>query len=560
MKQKLISVGLFTVLLASSAGAAGKIAFKESYIEFDGVGHDRVFADFNGDGKEDLGVQYTLSDQEDKYFFYVFYQGPGGSFGPDPDISLTLPEDAKLFDAGNVAPSKGDELVILLDKGMFYYEKRGKSFSGLKPLFQSKSLFASAEPSRPLYQNFLWNLDQEGYDEVIFPTGKGPELYQRGEGGEKNFELMQKLNLPVEVTYRVGGLGDIMTTDDINQFLRFQPYGKRLTANLTLPDIFVMDADGDGLLDILGLLKNKLKIFCQQADGHFPEKPTAVVEKQILTPDEKKLSMSGQGMTLANLNGDETLDIIMTKWGSTENRSRMTRYIYYGKKGLKYNQAPDQVIATTSAIVDFGIYDLNRDGKKDLLIPFFHFAPSTAFKMMTENSIKIQFRIFLMGPDGRYSQGEGKNFATPDKRKMLNYKVDIIGVILDFQTLIEGKFHPLINFGHDFNGDSYLDIVADTGADKINFYWGNADVKYSQMPDQVVPLESAVTYDIHDLNHDKKADIITYYESEERVKKRRKIAQEAYRSGRTEAITPEIEASALLSTKEQTRIKILLSE
>jgi hypothetical protein len=450
--------------------------------------------------------------------------------------------------------------VILLDQGMFYYEKAGKSFSGLKLLFQGKSLLAGANPSRPLYQNFLWDLNREGYDEVIFPTEQGPELYQRGEGGEKGYELMQKLNLPVEVTYRVGGLGDIMTTDDINQFLRFLTYGKRLTANLTIPDIFVEDADGDGRLDILGLLKNKLKIFCQQEDGHFPEKPTAVVEKQILTPEEKKLSFAGQGMTFADLNSDGTLDIIMTKWGSTENRSRMTRYIYYGKKGLRYSEAPDQIIASSSAIVDFGIYDINHDGKKDLLIPYFHFAPSTAFKMMTENSIKIQFRIFLMGPDGRFSQDKGKDFARPDQRNILNYKVDVIGIILDFQTLIEGKFHPLISFGYDFTGDGYPDIIADTGSDKINFYWGNAKVEYSQVPDQVMPLESALTYDIQDLNHDSKADIITYYESEERVKEKRKIAQEAYRSGRTEEISPEIEASALLTTKEQTRIKILLSE
>jgi hypothetical protein len=556
MKKRYIVSGLLSVLVAFSVNGGDEITFKESDIEFDGTAHDRLLADFNGDGKTDIGVQYTISNKEDQYFFYIFFQQPGGSFRSKPDISLTFPEDARLFDAGDVAPAPGEEMVLLRDQGMFYYEKADNSFGALKPVFHKENLLTGSEPSRPLYQRFLWDIDKRGYDEIVFPTEKGPEIYKRGEEG---YKLFQKINLPVVLTFRVGGLGDIMTTDDINQFLRFLTYGKRITANLTIPDIFVEDADGDGILDILGLLKNRLKIFCQRDDGSFPDKPTVVIERQIMTPEEKKLSFAGQGMTFSDLNGDGIIDIIMTKWGSTENRSQMTRYIYYGKKGLRFNEGPDQIITSASAIVDFGMYDLNGDGRKDLLIPYFHFAPSTAFKMMTENKIKIQFRLYLMGPDGRYSQGEGKEYARPDERKIINYKVDVIGIILDFQTLIEGKFHPLISFGYDFNGDGYPDIAADTGADKLEFFWGTADAKYPRMPDQVKELESAIVYDIGDFNNDKRADIITYYESEERVKEKRKIAKEAYLSGQTD-IEPEIKASALLATKEQTRIKALVSE
>jgi len=542
-----------------SGPARADISFRESECQFPGTVQQRVIADLNGDQRRDFLVSYTRSDKEKKTFAAVFYQKPDGGFGPGPNLDYTFPAEARVFAVGDVAPPPGDELVVVTGQGVFWVEKTATGFGRLLPLIASENLFTGSEPGQVMLHRVLWDLDGDRKLEIILPAEGGPLIFRRNPEGK--FSLRQQIALPPVVSYRIGSFGDVFITDDINQFLRFHTYAKRVIASHTMPDLFFEDANGDGRTDLLGLLSNKLRIFCQEPDGSFPQSPTAVIELSILTPEEKKLTLTGEALTYADLDRDGMIDLLMTKWGSTENRTEMTRFLYFGKPGLKFNPKPDQIIGSTSAGVEFGVLDLNHDQKLDLIIPYFHFAPAQAFKIMTQNSIKIQFQLYLCGPNGRYSQGEGKDYARPDRRLILNYKIDIIGILLDFQTLIQGKFQPLLTF-RDFNGDQFPDLVADTGSDKLAFYWGNAQVEFAKQPDQVIPLESAIVYDLADLNGDGKADIITYYESAERVQEKRKLAQKA----RQQAQQPGAEAPAgvdeskLMATAEATRIKVLVSK
>jgi hypothetical protein len=552
--------GSLLLLLALPALTRADVSFQESTCRFSGTGHDRVLADFNGDRRTDILVEYTRTDREKSAFAVICYQKADGSFGPNSDVDYTFPPEVRVFDTGDVAEAPGDELVVVTGKGVYWVEKTKTGLGPLIPLIESANLFTGSEPDKVRLHHFLWDLDRDGKLEVVLPADQGPLIFHRNPQGK--YTLSQELNLPPEISYRVGSFGDIMITDDINQFLRFRTYERRIIASHTMPDLFFEDVNGDGRTDILALLKNKLRIFLQNAEGAFPKSPNLTQEISILSAAEKKLSLTGEAMTFADLDHDGLLDIIMTKWGSTENRTEMTRYLYFGRPGPKWPKQPDQIIGSASAGVEFGAYDLNGDKKLDLVIPYFHFAPAQAFKIMTENSIKIQFQLYLCGPNGRYSQEPGKNFAKPDRRLILNYKVDIIGILLDFQTLIQGKFMPLITF-RDFNGDGYPDLVADTGADKLAFYWGNKNVEYSKQPDQVIPIESALSYDLADLNGDGRTDIITYYESEERTKEKRKMAQKARQEAQQaggEAPSGLDESQLLVTTAEATRIKVLMSK
>jgi hypothetical protein len=268
-------------------------------------------------------------------------------------------------------------------------------------------------------------------------------------------------------------------------------------------------------------------------------------------------------LTFMDLNGDGLADIIKVKFGSVEQRVNIQYMIYYGRPGWQYAAQADQKISSAGFRADFGVYDMRHTGKKDIIVPYFRFAPAQAFKMLSDNSVKVQFKIFLMGDNGRYPQESGNEFAKPNDRIQLNYRVNVLGIIMDPDAMIKGEFNPLINFGLDVNGDGYPDLVADNGADTLNIYYGNNKAHFDTMtPSQSIGLESAWAYDFADINGDKKMDILTYYESEEKVKERKKAMDDTRKAQAGGAAEPdsaeEAEIQRIAAAKEETRIRVLV--
>jgi|GEM_PF-1763735 len=556
----LVFVGLFIILCLFQsplkAVEEGESELFDFYkMEFKGTRHDRLVTDLDGDGHKDLCMVYSRSDKRGEFWLRSFlHEKQKGFTGKSQDIKM--PDAARVFDAGNLDGKPGAELIVMTDSGILLSKFSGKNFGELEKISDQKHLLYGTQGDKPRLLRSLWDLNKDGAAELIVPHADGPLIYKYKAG---KLELFQQINRPALVTYRVGSFGDVMVTDDVNQFLRFKTYEKRTSARFTMPDIFIEDWNGDGRLDIVTLVKNNLQVFLRKKSGKFTDKPAAIVERSILSPEEKKTGFAGEAMTFADLSGDGLSDIIMLKWGTSEERTMIDRYIYFARSGLDYPEKPDQIIRSESATIDFGVYDLNNDDRKDVVIPFFHFAPAQALKVMTENAIKVQFRIFLVGPSGRFSQVSGKKFARVDRRIQISYKIDILGMIFDFKTLLEGKFNPLISFGQDFNGDGYKDLVADSGRDELEFYWGNKDVQFSRRPDMDLKLESSLDYDLVDLNNDGKCDIITYYESKERTEKKRELAQKARQMSSPQNLEMQ-EGSALAKIPEGTRIKVLISK
>ena len=54
-----------------------------------------------------------------------------------------------------------------------------------------------------------------------------------------------------------------------------------------------------------------------------------------------------------------------------------------------------------------------------------------------------------------------------------DYGIDIMGYVFGDRTLPEDGLEPLITIDADINGDGLPDLVADTGTDRLAFYWGN---------------------------------------------------------------------------------------
>ncbi len=533
-------------LAGAAEGRSDLFVFNE--LRADGLMRDHILSDMNGDGLADLGmIVSTVIDGKKIFAFQTCLQSPTKGFS-QACARLSLPEDARAFDVGDIGDvgemgemgeRRAAELLVLTSGGLRMASFAERSFGALAPVVPLKTILDNTDPLEPTHLDFIRDLDAVGRESLILPTFEGPALYEYRDAG---FALRKQLHSPARVSYRVGtGRGP-----NINETIH--SFTSQTQAIYTAPDTFVEDFDGDGQLDLITLLDTELKVFLREPSGAFPVSPSLELERSVLSPDEKGGHMAGEALTFSDLNGDGLSDLVVVSWGGKEQRTRIDRHIYYArplsgrssdgasKARLEYPAKADQIVRSESTFPDFSIMDLNGDGRRDLVIPFFHFATSQVFKVATQSEVKIQFRLFLMGDNGRFSQDPKNALAKVDRRISLDYRINLLGMIFNGEQLASGEFNPLINFGGDLNGDGFPDLVADSGRNRLGIYWGNEKASYPRSPDLVVPFESAGDFDLVDLNGDGKTDIVTYYSRDDKSGKTNEATKPAKSSARRPAL------------------------
>jgi hypothetical protein len=396
--------------------------------------------------------------------------------------------------------------VLLTHSGGAVASFGDHGFDGAQPI-ELGSLFSGTDDDAPLALRFLYDLDGDGRLEAVLPNDRGVVIlhFEPAALGAAAVASSQVLESPPRVRYRIGG-----GSADLGAVVQ-RAYAQPVSAEATAPAIFVEDFDGDGRSDVITLTDMRLRVFTQDEAGHFATQPSLDIERSVLSQADATSEFTGEALSFADLNGDAVADLVVLKWGSSEERTQMDRHVFFARPGPSYPQSADQIVRSESLFPDFEMRDLNGDGRRDLVIPYFHVAPSQAFKMLTQNELRVQLRLFLMRDDGRYPQDPGKAFAKIDHRIVLDYHLDVIGLIFGSSGAPRGRFAPLLTMRGDYNGDGYADLLFDGGRDALNLYWGNADGRYAKSPDLSIEYESAFVSDVVDLNGDGKSDIVTYY-------------------------------------------------
>ncbi len=510
MRDGLRGAGLAAGLaLALAAGTARAVEGESEHFRFGelrlpGEIEGRRIADLDGDGRLDLLLVYRHPGERERFSARACLQDAQRGFAPEcPE--LALPESGRVLDVAELDGRPGAELVVLGSDGARVASFAGEGFAPLRPV-PLRSLMQDGEPGRMDVLRFLHDLDGDGRHEWIVPTLEGPALHRWKDG---RLERLQVLESPARVSYRLRG--DVA---DVTRLIRPRSYLRATSARLTAPAVFVRDFDGDGRVD-LATLGEGLRIFLQGETGRFPEAPSVEAEPSILTPEEEESALAGQGLTFEDFDGDGLVDLLVMKWGSPEQRTRMDRHLFLARPGLRYLERADQVVRSESVFPDFDIGDLNGDGRKDLVVPYFHVAPSQALRAVTDNSLRVQLRLFLLRENGRFAQDPGKEFAKVDRRVVVDYHIDVMGYLTGTRSGTD-RFDPLLSLNADVNGDGFADLVSDSGNDQLRIHLGNAEARYASSPDWKIEYESALDYDLADLNGDGRTDLLTWYGARER--------------------------------------------
>lgn len=484
---------------AAAAGAPAETQFQVANLEFPDRALGRKLTDVDGDGRADLVWIFHPVDEPEAFGLRTCLQGDAGAF--DQCSVLDLPEETRAFDIAPIDAVPGAELVLLTRTGGSRASFTAGRFGALKDVPGIRSALGDTDSLRPSPLPFLFDLDGDGRHEAVLATRSGVDVHTFAASGTSSVHTLASA-AHVEISRRRREM-------DLSAFLG-RDYIPHVTTQTTTPAVFVDDLDRDGRSDIATISQNVLSVFPQRTDGSFGRMPDATIERSIITDKEEESGFTGEALTFAELDGDGVMDLIVLKWGSSEERTQMDRHIFLGRGGWEFPEKADQIVRSESFFPNFEIADLDDDGRHDLVIPYFHFAPSQAIKAVTQNVLRLQLRLFLMTPDGRYAQDPGKTFAKVDRRVVLDYHVDVMGLIFGGEGRPQ-SFDPLLSLGHDFNGDGKPDLVVDKGNDQLDLYWGNAEALYDRSPDVSLDHESSLDSDIADLNGDGKADIVSAY-------------------------------------------------
>ncbi len=448
--------------------------------------------DLNGDGLKDILIVHRKGLEPDETrWISVFWQNREKGFSTAADQSWEADTAAVILDTGNVADDGKMEICYLTPGQIRYYPiNGGKYITESRNLFDTKGL--TVFPSKrtlPLI-NFIKDWNGDGSDEIGIFRFEGLSIYAVDSSGV--FGSENKISIELDTGMRGGYSGD---------------EGKEtseLLASFTFPETVLMDFDNDGLKDLFVTTKDRVIVYRQEPGGRFSAKPTHDVMFDVLTQKEKIDRDTHRETVIEDLNGDGYADAIVTKQTAKGlSNFRGVINIYYGKGG-GFSKEPDQmIISEGTASVTTIIRDVNGDGRLDMILPSIRISLTSIIRWLITRSIPINFNIFLLNDDNKYSE-------RPDFSKEVKFKIDFSGESDDQALSLNG----------DFNGDKRKDFVFGTKEDELSIYLGvsgDKDRLFSNKPVAKVEVAAFGELESIDLDADGYSDmIISYRQNKER--------------------------------------------
>jgi hypothetical protein len=447
-----------------------------------------VPADLDADSLVDIVVFHKKGlPPEESRWVSVFWQAADGTYGAAPDQAWELDKQATVADVGNIDNEPGLEVCYMTSSAVRYYQMSGRSFSDVsEELFPCSTLTVFPSVNQVPVADFVRDWDGHPGDEVAVFDFRGLDLYRAGPDGDYTTGSAMRIKLRT----RLSASGETTERDRISG----------VSASFRFPDITIADHNGDGLKDIIATIDDRVQIYPQLPDGSFVSEPTAKIDFDIRTQEEKQGESTDLSTVVADLNGDSFADALVTKTTAKGLSSlRSVINLFWGSP-TGYPEVPHQVIVSEGSIsAAMIIRDVNGDGNLDLILPSLKLSITAIIRILITRNIPITFNIFLCHDGQRYSD-------RPDFTKDVKFKIDFSGESDTQAMTLDG----------DFNGDGVNDFVLATDKDRLSIYLGRQnDTKnlFSKKPASEVEADAFGELIAEDLNNDGFSDMILHYPS-----------------------------------------------
>ncbi|MBW2271857.1 MAG: VCBS repeat-containing protein [Deltaproteobacteria bacterium] len=405
-------------------------------------------AELNGDGRADLFVVVLLGiPPEERRIIRVYLQRPDGSLPESPDHTLRVPEWSAVYDIADlVEESPGAELVLLQPEGITLLSLADASGKSWQLPVPGPTTVGLADDERGLEPYTLVYDDFGDEPWILVPQiGRLTALSPKG-------EVRARLDVPRRANYLIlPRTGLVAIESDFQIFV-------------DVPKLAIGDVDGDGRIDIVSSTRHEIRVFLRRKDGSYPQAPDRTLPLRLVAPRDHIRGSGGVASEIADINGDGRLDLLISqvKGGFTD--AATTIFLYLNHGGEWKLGDPDQTLTSNASIGSNALFDMDRDGRRELFSIEFQFSMLEVIELLMSREIDIDVAIY------RYNEKEhfGKR---PWMKKKLSLPVN-------FDTLRLRGFVPVGNV--DVNSDGFLDFVSSGGGKALEIHLGDAKGPLSQ--------------------------------------------------------------------------------
>jgi hypothetical protein len=460
-------------LLLAAAATASHFQLQSLAVEGDVA--SIVASDLDGDRRKDLVAVYKTGVPPYQKRSFAIFWNRSGVFAPRPDLVLSVDEaETCAFDVGAVGPGPGAELLLVTPRGVSAKAFPNRVGAQPRKLVEQVTFFHQPINGELPRVRLIYDLAAANSRDLLVPSLGSLAIFRRGNG---SYEKAAELEVDMEVS---GG-------PKRNEGIEVR-YG--------FPALHVVDADGDGLRDVIAIQDDRVAIYRQAPGFSFRPQPDFSRDFSVRTAADLRERGTSATTLVADLDGDGFVDLIVRKQvfeGVTS--ARNTSYVFFGRKD-GFSRQPAEVLESEGVtLFQTQLVDLTGDGRPDLVVPHTSFGVFALIRMLTAKTAKVDFQIFPF--DSRLR----KFTLEPISDRDLKFRIPLAGDS-DLQA---------VNLTADVTGDGKPDLIFGSTDEQLDIHPALGGGEFAATPAETVEVRAAGVLDAVDLNGKGRSDLILHY-------------------------------------------------
>ncbi|TAH36388.1 MAG: VCBS repeat-containing protein [Planctomycetota bacterium] len=361
-------------LLLCAPAAAQSATFVRSVLPQEGDNVDMQVADMDGDGLLDLFVAVRLEDGRREILVYRLR--PDGAYPATPDQRIEVKREVVCWGFGEFRPDDpGVELLFTTRSAAYTFSPRSASYrDNIREVVKADLLLDLADERELLEWMQIADVDGDGTDEIVLATVHGYLLVQvdgtiLGEvalplGQERRPAAARVFQVGAEATLSSQPLADLVVPDEDPGVLDPPPM---LFAEEWLPLPYLMDADGDGLADLIYYAPDSGEVRVHRM-GHDQDGRLRLADAPgpVLSVHEGEWRLAE--LEPVHVGGGPALDLLLVRSEDATGLTIDWQFMVFldpfaGGGGLG---RPAGRITVDATVAGAHLVDLDGDGSKDL--------------------------------------------------------------------------------------------------------------------------------------------------------------------------------------------------